>query len=222
MNYTFGNQNTTRPIIHSFQISGLEKFMRFGDESAKVVRKLVQRAVNKTCASTRTHVSSIIREKFNIKKHDLDRKISVYGAKRSTEYGVVSIKGEPILVGYFGATQYGRGQKRSLKGYSQVKVNEYKGRRSGVRLTIERGKPSFLRRAWIGTGRGGTQMVFHRQRWNGRWVIVGHKTIMHTSMIEQRSREVGEFVARTLERYASHEFSQGFKFGLKGYDAGLL
>lgn len=125
------------------------------------INKASINAINRATASTVTGISKFIRERYNINKRDLDRRISVSGrAAEGRMFGLIKVKRANVNLIYFGATQIG-------KGYYKSGVK----RTQGVRATVIRGQRRLYRRqggqagafiTTVNTGRGTFTGVFAR------------------------------------------------------------
>lgn len=154
----------------------------------KKVRKAAQFCLNRAIKSGKTAASSLIREKWNIKKSDLDRKITIKGAVMSNLSAYLTVRGEPISLMHFGAVQFGKsfyssyGRRlvnRRIK--SDGKMLKRDSKQLGVKVQIIKGKNILLKNSWIGQGKGGTVLVFQRKG-KARKPFIAKKVYTEASM----------------------------------------
>jgi hypothetical protein len=140
------------------------------------INKAIKFAFKNAVKSGKTEASSDIRNKlgFNIKKSDLDKKIST---KYNEARGEISVVGEPILMSYFNPVQIENRVKTQIKTKKGKFELTVKGTRKqptgGVQVEIIKGQQTVISGGeWkIGTiagvfiarGRGGTPLVFGRE-----------------------------------------------------------
>lgn len=138
----------------------------------KKVERAASRAINKSINTGKTEASTIIRDKFNVKKSDLDKKIEPTYANPRQLSGTLILTGQPISLMYFNPTQIVGGTKiRSIKGViSRTKASMRQGPlHSGVRARIiNKERQALLPKAFIARDKQGAPRVFAR--------IVGSKS----------------------------------------------
>ena len=125
-------------------------------------RDAAKNAMDKLAAQGKTEASRVIRSKYNIKKYDLDSKISVERARSDNLLAVLRATGRPIDLTYFGAKQVTaqnrlitRSTGRQLKRASKIGM--------GVTVQIlKNGPPTYLPHAFIATMPNGKIGVFRR------------------------------------------------------------
>ncbi len=117
------------------------------------VPKALAGAINDTAQQERTQVRKKLREKYNIKNADLDKRISITKAtQRKTSGGLHIEKSKRLGLQYFGARQVGSTKRISNKliafpgGGSAV----FKIFGGGVKAAIERGKSKLYVGAFMG------------------------------------------------------------------------
>ncbi|HSW63738.1 MAG TPA: hypothetical protein VLH56_10585 [Dissulfurispiraceae bacterium] len=186
-----------------------------GAYSTEKIALAIRNALNRATRSGRSEASDAIRNVLgmNIKKTDLDRKISMRLATRLGETRAeISVGGEPIILSYFGAKQGGvsvvvnkgagvgrYGLASTLKGRG--------GPRGRVQVTVIKGKPTVLdSRTFIGMGRAGVPMVF-RRRTSGK--LYGKKVYSHGAML--RKPDVMRAVEGRIEEQWDKEWTNQMK-----------
>ena len=147
---------------------------------SKNIQQALRSTLSKTAKRGKTIISTKIRERFNIKKSDLDPHIDVDLRGLDNLQAKLVITGKPLNLMYFGP-------KQSKKG--------------GVAVTIVKKKKARLQHAWIGHGRGGTPLVLRR--------VPGTKTKRYYSVktkiggFQIRSRETEKLAAYKVVTFAS-------------------
>ncbi len=171
---------------------GLDELIKKFDP--KKIRKAIQVSLNRAAKSGKTEASSLLRERWNIKKSDFDRKMTFRGATYSNLQAVIKIIGEPISLIHFNPTQIAGGiktftkrNKSAMPGLAQKKS---RGDTGGIRVQILRSKTTQLKKAFFILGKGGTPLIVRRSkqaksqlgRKEGLWAV---KVITQPSMFKQ-------------------------------------
>ncbi|MFA6054049.1 MAG: hypothetical protein WC769_01615 [Thermodesulfovibrionales bacterium] len=162
----------------SIGINGLDELLKKLDP--KNIHQALKSTLNKSAKTGKTIISSHIRERFAIKKEDLDKKIEVELKGLDNLEAKLVITGEPINLMHFDP-------KQSKKG--------------GVNVTIVKKKKAHLKHAWIGHGKGGTPLVLRR--------VPGTKSKRYYSVktkkggFQIRSRETEKLAAYKVVTFAS-------------------
>lgn len=143
------------------KLEGFKEMLAMLDE--KPVRKAACEALKKVAASATTIVSAGIRERYNVKKSDLDPRIEVKLPQTGDLTAVMIISGKGMSLSYFGARQFvvnrvitrGKGglkvvtRKRSAQ-FQGTEIEIIKGRRtqlkSGFMASMKSGHIGILRR----------------------------------------------------------------------------
>ena len=189
------------------RLEGIEQIKnKFSPEK---IKKAANVAIRRAIRSGKTAASDEIRNKlgFNIMKSDLDRKIRI--TSRPLE-GEVSVAGKPIIMSYFKPVDLAQGRKiikKRGKGATSFLIKSAKRGGAGVRVEIIRGKPTILRGgrwrlgievegAFIGTGRGGTPLVFGRLKGSRR--LIAYKVYSEHFMFKKTLNRVA---SRVLEQW---------------------
>jgi hypothetical protein len=203
-------------IIRS-EVKGLENVIK--DLNTQNLARAVQRALNRAARGVKTDISSITREKFNIKKADLDRNIEIRFAAAGDTQAVLTVTGDPLLMTYFNPQQFGRGRRVRVRKGEMVTAG-YTGKQSGVKVSIIRkGRPTVLKRSFIARGKGGTLMVFTRRSGTqtgrrGQPILnrklIGRKVIAIPSMTQQKSAAIIARGTDRLQRELTHEIQYAF------------
>jgi len=154
------------------------------------IAEAIKNALNRSVRSGRTEASDAIRNKLgmNIKKSDLDQKITIRTANVGQTEAALIVRGEPIILSYFGAKQCGtfvavnRGQGAGRYGMAS-RLKGKRGHAGPVTVEIIKGKRVTLdNRTFIAMGRHGVPMVFRRQA-SGK--LIGKKVYAHHSMLQK-------------------------------------
>lgn len=150
----------------SIKLNGVDEMLKKFDPAK--VRRVAAASLNRGVKSGRTEASSIIRDIWNIKKSDLDRKITFQGSLWSNLIATLTVRGEPINLLYFGATQIAGNRSVRLKRKGRISPDaELKTGRAGkgyigVTAQIQHTHKTVLPKAFIAKGKGGTPLVLIR------------------------------------------------------------
>lgn len=151
----------------TIKLAGVEKLLKTFDP--RKVARAAAGALNRAVKSGRTEASSVIREIWNIKKSDLDRKIVVKGAMMSNLTAILTVTGKPINLLYFGARQIAGGKSKRLKFKGRISADAkiITGRAgrgySGVTAQTQFSHKTVLPKAFISRAtKGGIPLVLIR------------------------------------------------------------
>lgn len=145
----------------SIKLSGVKEAMEMFDPN--VVRKAARSAISKIATQSKTEASKVIRERFNIKKSDLDSKLKITPPRRDNLTAIITATGRPISLTYFGAQQLTT-QNRLISRTVGRQLKRAVKRGQGVTVKIIKAKASTrLPRAFIATMRNSHIGVFIRQ-----------------------------------------------------------
>lgn len=169
----------------NIQVKGVEEFIKRNLDPKKIQGAVIT-SLNRTVASAKTEASSILRERFSIKKQDLDPKLTVMKASSSNLSATLTLIGEPISLTKFSPVQVRGGVKSFMKqGMAQKKV---KGKGfAGVQVEIIKGNKTLRKGAFMAVGKHGVPFVFER--------------IKGSSSTERKGKE--KLRALKLKRYPS-------------------
>ncbi|MFA4871393.1 MAG: hypothetical protein WC623_24555 [Pedobacter sp.] len=191
--------------------------------SPEIVKTAIKRSLSLATRRGKTFMSIQVREKFNIKKSDVDRNIMARPRLSELKSELLLI-GKPISLMYFGAYQVVGGRKlygAKVKGRKplalaqQLKTTRAKG--GGVYEQIIKGRRTFLQKPisiggkslgkpFIGFGRGRVPMVFRRETgsesstYKGKEKLVAMKSITYASILQkpQNISRVKQLIEETL------------------------
>lgn len=116
------------------------------------LEKSVKQAIYSTMAKTRKHavtlLSTIVREKWNIRKGDLDERLRVWVGERGDGYESfeMTVKGKSVSLAHFGAIQIKGAVKSTTKVSKRMK--RVRGQQ-GVSVEIIKGQRTQLTHAWF-------------------------------------------------------------------------
>lgn len=160
-------RNTGVDVNFKIKLEGVEKLLKTFDP--RKVAHAAAGALNRAVKSGKTEASSLIRETWNIKKSDLDRKIVVKGAMMSNLTAILTVSGKPINLLYFGARQITGGKSKRLKFKGRISADAkiITGRAgrgySGVTAQTQLGHKTVLPKAFISRAtKGGIPLVLIR------------------------------------------------------------
>jgi len=202
----------------SVDIKGVNELLKKID--AKKVMRGIQFALNRAAGSGKTEISSQIREKWSIKKSDLDKKISLKPAVSSNFRATISLTGEPINLLYFPTRQIAGSSAISIKRKGRIspeaQIKKGKGRGySGVTSQIEQKHKTVLPKAFIARARkGGIPLVLIRSskaksKTGRKEGLLAIKVITETSMFRQP--KVIAAVEKKIKTQFSKEWENMFK-----------
>lgn len=193
----------------------------------KTVERATVRALNRTVSSAKTEASSILREKYNVKKSDLDPKLSIMNADYSNLTAKLTLTGDPISLTRFNPVQIRGGVRTFIKqGMAQKKVRS--GNFAGVRTEIFKGKTRIRRPAFMAMGKNSVPLVFERIRGSQspeRFYKSGKpkeklralKVVTYPSMLKQPQymSRLKEHILEQWQKNIDHELKKGFRHGKK-------
>lgn len=167
----------------------------------KIVDKAAKAAINKALSKGRTEVSTQIRKKWNIKKKDLDKKLTIKKANGTYLSGSFLARSRPISTTYYGAKQF---TPHGVANRAGKKTRKRKTGKSGVFTQILRnGKKTHQPHAFIAKMKSGHIGVFERVN-KKRLKIREYNTITIASMFGQK--EVYEPALKKIEQTMDTEF----------------
>lgn len=197
-------------MIIKVDIEDIKKAVNAFGESK--IKRAIQLSLNRSIRSSKSEISRLIRQKFNIAKADLDRKIHLRVASVSALSGEVAVRGEPISLIYFKPyaisggirTFAARARGQRMPGLAQRKVN--RGRETGgIVAEIIKGKRTKLAKAFFIIGTGGTPLVVIR-RSTGKLQKVA--VITEASMFKQQRDQVAEKVITQFRKEFANQIKQ--------------
>ena len=197
----------------NIKLEGVDRALKMLDP--KIVQRAAQRTLERAAKSGKTIISSQIREKFNIKKADLDRKIKINPPWQGKLQAELIVKGEPISLIYFGPKQMAGNIQTFIsknKGIAQ-KQTRRASKFGGVQVRIIRGKEARLRSAFIARGKGGTPFVFRRVG-KKRLPLRAMKVVTAQSILKQQGN------IRAVKQRILEQLKKEFKHNLTFYQRG--
>lgn len=192
------------------EFKGLKEALEQDLNPANVL-KAAQKSIARAAGAGKTIISDQIRQKFNIRKEDLDKKIEEDLTNIQKCEATLRVTGQPINLVYFGPTEIKSGVKtfmgRNPKGTMPgLAVKRTRSRASGgVRVKIIRSKSALLRRAFMAIGRGShgltmTPMVFRKVKGN---LVSRPYTYMTKSGLKTGKRKDEKLAAYRVITYPS-------------------
>jgi len=152
--------------------------------------KAAARALNRAATTVRAEASREIRKEYNIKASEIRKEMSIQRATPSRLVSAVKAKGRRLTLLRFNAKQ----------------------NRTGVAVTIKKGRRQTIKSAFVARGKGGNPVVFARGQYvNGRFVpgksrypITALNTVSIPVMFSQK------VIVRALERVAGDAFRKNY------------
>lgn len=184
------------------EINGLKELQtKF---SGKRLLSGISVCLNRATKSGKTEISKQLRDRWNIQKSVIDKKMHVSGSTSNTLSTTITIIGEPISLIYFnpievkgGIKTFAKRNKGSLTGLAQKKVRSKNS--GGISVEILRGKKTLLAKTFFIMGKGGTPLVVRRTGL-GKGKLQARKVITQASMSMQdkviapvKERILGQF-----------------------------
>jgi len=173
---------------------------------SKSVRKAARTTITEFVKQSKIEASAEIREKYNIKKADLEKHMKVKLPTYADLTGEILVYGNPIPLVYFGATEVRdvRGGV-AIQSTTRGRVQRRSSAARGVTYEIEKGKKNNLPDAFMAySDKWGRVEVFRRQRKGDKRVarlpIFTFRSISIPSMFNQE-RVVGEITKRINARF---------------------
>jgi len=161
------------------------------------LNKAISSAINKTIVTAKKEMSAGVRKVYNIKKKDLDSKITVKKASQSNTESIITIRSKPIGLIHFNATAskaFDKGQKRYFKTSAKVMKNS--------RKKVYKG-------AFIGRAKNSKSYQVFRRTTNKRLPIVKMSVYTPTTMVKKEGKD--DFF-RVMERDFNDKFNHELKF----------
>lgn len=167
----------------------------------------VKKAIYSTMAKTRRHavtlLSNIVREKWNIKKKDLDPRIKVQAGERSKGYESFEmvVKGKSISLAYFGAVQ-NQGYIKQTR--TVGKRMKRRSKNQGVTIEVIKNKPITLSRAWFQVVPG-WGVAIRRRKGAGRepasiQAVISAASFLNDDVLAERFEDgILDYIERTFE-----------------------
>ncbi|KAF0146157.1 MAG: hypothetical protein FD156_184 [Nitrospirae bacterium] len=154
-------------MIINIKVQGIKEAMAKLDPEK--VKRAAAAALNRAVKSGRTEASEQIRQIWDIKKSDLDRKIDIKGALASNLSAILTVRGKPINLLYFPTSQIAGSRSIRLKkkgrisADAQLKTGRAGRGYSGVTSQIQLGHKTVLPKAFISRAtKGGIPLVLIR------------------------------------------------------------
>lgn len=130
------------------KVEGLAEALQFLDTPA--VRKAAKETLKDLVKMAKTEASSGIREKFNLKKQDLDPRLKVRLPSFSNLTSEIAITGTPIPLVYFGAREVRDTQQGVLvQDRRSGRIQRRASGARGVTYEVERGQRKTLSKAFM-------------------------------------------------------------------------
>lgn len=177
-------------------------------EAEKAVKQAIYSTMGKVRRHATTRLSSMIREKWNISKADLDRKIVVKAIKGGSDYASfqMTIKGVSMSLAYFKGTKQYMGNR--VVSRKVGRTNKRASRFQGVEVELIKGRKTKLAGAFMQAAGSGHLMVAKRKG-KGRYPLTIKAAISPASMFNEAATadRFEEGVLAYLERTFEHELT---------------
>ena len=193
------------------KLKGLDRVMRLFDE--KIVSSAASQAINETVRGVRTATSKEIRNEWNVKKKDLDKKLrAIKMARYGDLEGIVEARSASFSLSYFGAKFYKGNTVQDRTSGKRLKRASGKG---GVYVKIKRSggvthmPNAFMAAVKAGKGSASHIGIFHRVG-KSRLKIVERRVITVGSMFEKAPVQAAaaKAVDETFSRRFNHHIDR--------------
>lgn len=143
------------------KLEGLKEAMESLDP--KRVKQAARSALAKVAKSAVSTCSAEIRQVYNVKKSDLDPRINVTPPRADNLTAIITISGTSMSLSYFGARQLA-GARVITRGKEGMKtaVRKRVAKFAGVEVSVQKGKRTQLRQAFMARMKSGHIGVFRR------------------------------------------------------------
>lgn len=157
------------------------------DAAVGDAQKATQQAIYSTMKLTRNHaktkLSSLIRDKWNIHKSELDKRTIVKAIKGGVDYGTfeMTIKGTSVSLAYFAGTKQYSGAHVITAKLGRTRKNKSRFQGVQVQLLKSKNSPTKLAGAFLQVASNGHVMVMKRKG-KGRYPVAVKASISPASM----------------------------------------
>jgi hypothetical protein len=202
-------------MVHiTYEMKGIDAALKLLD--SQIVKRAAQRAVARTASTGVTAISSRIRDRYKLKKVDIDRKIKIDLSGLNKEYldraapeAKLLVLGEPTIVTYFNAREFKGGittftsvsyakkngkHFRTLTGIAQKRGGRSHG--GGVAVNIVKGKTAKLKHSFIDVGKGGVPMVFRRRLGDYKYIPGKRGPVRREKLIGMKINTIQSIMAK--------------------------
>jgi len=177
----------------------------------KPVRKAIVSSLRKVIATGRTVASEEIRNRYNLKKSDLDPRLEVNLGRVNDLVAQITVSGKGMSLSYFGAQQT-VGNKvvtRAGKGGGlKTKTMKRSAKFQGVTVEVEKGKRTQLKSAFLAQMQSGHIGVMHR--WNNGKLMkgknktaIGEKGVISIASMAQSANVEPAIIKRVNEAWGT-------------------
>lgn len=203
--------------MFTIELKGVDAALQSLDP--KIVTRAATASLNRTVQSGKTAASEEIRKDWNVKKSDLDPRITIRPARAGDMKAVITISGKSMSLSYFGARQITgtRVLTRSGKGIKSGKVT--RGMRAagpvprGVNVQVLKGKDTaLLRRAFLAKMKKSGHIGVFRRVGKDR-LPIAEKNVVSIATMASKPAVMERLVKRIEERWAS-EFPHQLEYYL--------
>lgn len=154
--------------------------------NADIYKKVARQTLTRAANSGKSVISAQIRERFNIKKVDVDKKITIDLSGLNRLEASLTVYGQPISLTHFNPVQIrGSVQMRISKDRAlYAKKNRRIMQTQGVKVQIIKGRGTVLKKSFLAHGKGGALQVFRRAK-KARLPIQAQKVIGYTTIVKK-------------------------------------
>lgn len=159
--------------------------------------KALTRTLNDTAKTVKSEMSKVVRAYYNIKKQDLDPKMTITNARVGSDEAIIKVRSQPIGLIHFNATQ-SVAKTKGDKTYYKTSAKVLKQSRKGVV------KGAFIAKAKT----SGSLQVFRRST-DKQYPIIKISVISPTSMVNKEGMATAD---RVIKEKFNTTFDRHYKY----------
>lgn len=195
------------------ECKGIEDLLQV--TSGAKISKAIKFAVNRATKTGKTYISKVIRDKWNIRKADLDSKIKIkpYVSKEAS----ITLFGKPISLMYFNPIEqrgqyikYATRNRGTTPGLAMRKTK--KSAIKSLSVEVWKGRRTVLKRSFFIIGMYGSPLVVRRQGTK----LYKRFVISEVYMMKQRYYDVENEIISAFNKNWDNQYKQIVK-GRSGY-----
>lgn len=164
---------------------------------AKTFDKALTRTLNDTAKTVKSEMSKVVRAYYNIKKQDLDPKMTITKATKGRDEAIIKVRSQPIGLIHFNATQ-SVAKVKGAKTYYKTSAKVLKQSRKGV-----------VKGAFIGKAKTSGSLQVFRRTTDKQYPIIKLAVISPTSMVNKEGMDTAD---RVIKEKFNTTFDRHYKF----------
>lgn len=191
-------------IAIKFDVQGIKDLLEV--TSGAKIEKAIRFAINRTAQHGKTVVSEEVRKLWNVRKADLDKKITVRGLVRDS--ATITITGKPISLMYFEPRIIDKGVIYTTRKRLALVGRKYKGRKVkeiSVKVMHSRGRIVLSPRSFMIFAKG-VPLIMRRHQSTKK--LVKRSVVPITYMTTVRFSEIRTRIESMLSRQWLNQYKQ--------------